>query len=53
MAATAADLRAEAARMRRLAMDTTDPKARAAIDELITELEERARALDNGDASND
>ena len=49
--ATAAELRAEAARMRELARTMSDPDAVAEINKLIAEYERRAGLLDNGVAS--
>jgi hypothetical protein len=46
---TASDLRAEAQRMREFASGVTDAEVRAEIQELIDELERRARQLGNGD----
>ena len=46
--ATAAEQRAEAARMRELALNVTAPQVLAEINRLIAELERRARLLDNG-----
>ena len=48
---TAGELRAEAARLRILAQDTTDPRALAEIKLLIAEYEQRARLMDNGGAT--
>jgi len=44
----AAALRDEAQRLRTLARDFTDSKVLTAIDELVEELERRAREADNG-----
>ena len=46
----AAELRAEAQRMREFALNVTDQEVLAEIREFILELERRARALGNGDA---
>jgi hypothetical protein len=48
-AATAAELRAEAARMREFSRTVTDPEVLAEIDKIVTEWERRARAMSNGD----
>ena len=50
--ATAAELRAEAARMREFAHTVTDPEVLDEINLLIAELERRARLTDNGGATN-
>jgi len=47
---TAEVLHAEAQHLRVLSRHITDPKALAELDTMIQELEERARALGNGDA---
>ena len=46
--ATAAELRAAAARMRELARQITDPTALAEINLLIAEYERQARLLNDG-----
>jgi hypothetical protein len=51
--ATAAELRAEAARLRRFVDRVTDPAESAAIIAMIEELEGRAKVTDNGDATED
>lgn len=51
--ATAAELRAEAARLRDLASTVTVSEVLAEINLLIAELERRARLSDNGGATND
>jgi hypothetical protein len=51
--ALAAELRAEAARLRELLRAVSDPAASAAIMEMIDELEGRAKAMDNGGAADD
>jgi len=51
--ATAAELRAEAARMREFARTVTDPEVLAEIHAMIEEWERRARLNDNGDAAAD
>jgi hypothetical protein len=51
-AATAAELRAEAARMREFSRTVTDPEVLAEIDKIVTEWERRARAMSNGDGDN-
>jgi hypothetical protein len=48
---TAAELRAEAARMRELALSVPEPEVLAAIFLLIAELEQRARDRGNGDGA--
>ena len=48
---TAAELRAEAARMREFARTVTDPEVLAEIHAMIEEWERRARLHDNGDAA--
>ena len=48
--ATAAELRAEAARMREFALTVTDVEVVAEINLLIAEWERRARLMDNGGA---
>ena len=50
--AKAASLRAEAERIRKMAQGFTDPHVLAEMQDLIDELEGRARTLDNGDAEN-
>lgn len=50
--AKAAELRSEAERLRRLALDQTDPRVTAEINALIEELEDRAHELADGDGSN-
>lgn len=45
---TAGDYRAEAARLRELEKDATDPEALKALRDMIEELEAEARALGNG-----
>ena len=45
---TAGDYRAEAERLRGLAATVTDPQALKAMQDLIEELEARARELENG-----
>lgn len=49
--ATAAELRAEAAHLRTVLRGVTDPAASAAIRAMIEELENRAKASDNGGAT--
>ena len=49
--ATAAELRAEAARMREYARTVTDPEVLAEIHAMIDEWERRARETSNGDAA--
>jgi hypothetical protein len=49
--ASAAELRAEAQRIREFAVTVTDEEVLAEIQEMILELERRARALGNGDAT--
>ena len=51
--ARAAELRAEAARLRSFVEKVTDPAESAAIVAMIEELEGRAKERDNGDASAD
>jgi hypothetical protein len=51
--ASAAELRAEAARLRRFVDKVTDPAESAAIMAMIEELEGRAKAKGNGDATED
>ena len=46
--ATAAELRAEAARMREFALTVTDAEVLFEIDAMATELERRAREMGNG-----
>ncbi len=46
-----AELRAEAQRMRKVALGVTDSELLAEIQSLIAELERRARLLTNGDAA--
>jgi hypothetical protein len=46
--ATAAELRAEAARMRDFAQSITDPEILAEINLVIEEWERRVRRMDNG-----
>jgi hypothetical protein len=48
---TAAEFRAEAARMREVAMTVTDSEVLFEIHAMIDELERLARALGNGDAT--
>jgi hypothetical protein len=48
---TAAEFRAEAARMREVAMTLTDSEALSEIQAMIDELERLARGLGNGDAT--
>ena len=50
---TAAELRAEAKHLRMFALTAADAAALAEIRMMIAELERRARALGNGDASDD
>lgn len=45
---TAGDFRAEADRLRELARSVIDPDALTALQDMIEELEARARELDNG-----
>jgi hypothetical protein len=45
---TAAELRAEAQHLRRLARFVTDAQALAEINKMIEELEQRAREAENG-----
>ncbi len=52
-AATAVELRAEAARLREFARTVTDPYVLAEIEKIAGELERRARAMSNGGASSD
>lgn len=47
---TAAELRAEAARMREFALSVTDPEVLVELNKLIEEWERRARAMENGEA---
>ena len=49
--ATAAELRAEAARMRAFALTVTDQEVLAEINLMIAEWERRARDMGNGDAT--
>lgn len=49
---TAAGLRAEAARLRGFVDRATDPAEAAAIEAMIEELEDRARAMKNGGVLN-
>jgi hypothetical protein len=49
--ATAAELRAEAARMREFARTVADPEVLAEINAMISEWERRARLMDNGGAT--
>lgn len=51
--ATAAELRGEAHELRESVAKLTDPIAIAAMWELITELEDRARKLGNGTGDGD
>ena len=51
--ASAADLRAEVTHLRVLLLGVSDPAASAAIREMIDELESRAKALDDGCATDD
>jgi hypothetical protein len=46
-----AELRAEAEHMRALLRGVSDPAASAAIEEMIDELESRAKEMDNGRAT--
>jgi hypothetical protein len=48
---SAAELRAEAQRIREFALTITDEEVLAEIQEMILELERRARALGNGNAT--
>ena len=50
--ATAAELRAGAGRLRRLARSVTDAEMLAEINAMIAELEQRARALGDGKGAN-
>jgi hypothetical protein len=45
------ELRAEIAHLRILLRDITDQRARRAVLDMIRELEQRARELDNGSAA--
>lgn len=49
----AAELRAEAARLRGFVKKVSDPAESAAIVAMIEELEGRAKAMDNGGAAHD
>jgi len=49
--ATAAELRAEAARLRVILSGVYDPAASAAIRKMIAELDGRAKEMDNGGAT--
>ncbi|HTI79504.1 MAG TPA: hypothetical protein VL614_03545 [Acetobacteraceae bacterium] len=49
--ATAAELRAEVARMREFARTVTEPEVLEEINLLIAEWERRARLMDNGGAT--
>ena len=49
--AIAAELRADAARMREFARTVTDPEILEEINLMIAELERRAREIGNGDGS--
>ena len=51
--ATAAELRAEAARMREFALTVTDPEVLAEINLMIAEWERRALSMGDGDATAD
>ena len=51
--ASATELREEAAHLRTLLLSVTDPAALAAIREMIDELENRAKEMDNGGATDD
>jgi hypothetical protein len=51
--ATATELRDEAARLRSMLGRVTNPEELAAIQEMIDELEGRAKETDNGGATND
>ena len=51
--ATAAELRAEAAHLRTILRGVSDPDASAAIRAMIDELEDQAREMDNGGATDD
>jgi hypothetical protein len=51
--ATAAESRAEAARLRGFVGRVTDPAELAAIEAMIEELERRARKTNNGGAADD
>jgi hypothetical protein len=46
---TAAQLRAEAARLRAFALHVTDPEVLAEVQAMVAELERRARVFGNGD----
>ena len=48
---TAAELRADAARMREFARTVTDPDVLTELDLMIEEFERRARRMDNGGAT--
>ena len=48
---SAAELRADTARMREFACTVTDPEILEEINLMIAELERRARLLNNGDAT--
>lgn len=48
---TAAELRAEAARMREFALSVTDPEVLQEINLMIEERERRAREMGDGDAT--
>jgi hypothetical protein len=50
---TAAELRAEAAHLRKFAGNVTEPEVLAEMNKLIAELERRARLSDSGGATND
>ena len=50
MGKTAAELRAEAQHLRRLARFVTDARAFAEITKMIEELEQRAREAENGES---
>lgn len=51
--ATAAELRADAARLRSISARVSDPAELAAIKAMIDELEGRAKEMDNGEAADD
>jgi hypothetical protein len=51
--ATAAELRAEAAHLRKFAGNVTEPEVLAEMNLLIAELERRARLMDDGGATDD
>ena len=51
--ATAAELRAEAAHLRKFAGNVTEPEVLAEMNLLIAESERRARLMDNEGATND